>query len=1556
MKMFHKQIPESGSTMVGGHQARSFLLLGIAFVLLVLAAPLKAAVPEPVCNVFLDVLQTRKDPSQITMGSGSLSYIHNTESCQLNTGYVYSDDYDHGLECDSGVFATATGQYAASIDVNYTFSVESSDTDASPAQGAGWMNAPTSVTVDEENQELPLPDYDTIDQDWHLYDFSLTYQGDKRINTFDEIMHNVTIENLDGHDLEIGTFTTKGYDYTNLYLRGIPDSIKIYKLASQGSNQFFTALEANEEVRIGTLDLGSSSTDTVTIKAPKVVIDTLSLSNDNADVVIYADDIEIGDLSMDQEDRLTIYPYTSGNRVTFHANSIAASSSSSMIMSGGDYYTNDLSVPGTGTGERTFIATDSSQIVNFIINNDVTLANNPGINSEGNNGNFGDLPPANFRMFINGDLTTGGGGTTFNAIVYVEGKTDLGSPTYLRGALSSYEDITIGNDSHFTADPSVNDAGWGDCGNIAPSYDNHYSCGLFDSVLVSYEYIGMQQNDIYNACSVAVKDYNFDENNNGQPNVTCYTGMNSDTPKCTCTGDHCSLDGTCTILPEPKNRYEHNVTVSPITTTTVTSDDVTFTDLSYGNYTFTNSGSAANSQQIYFNPQYTYADNNDTKVMLLGDFLFDGNGQTLTFEGGDYYFNSFKIDKDTNGNINQINICAKDNIRIFVKEDFVYSGNHVNDEECGGKIFVYVEGDADIDASGGGSTDLPIFLYTKGDVTIEPSGDASLWYGAIVAEGSINVTGDNFNFYYDDSASEFGLGKCQMCYTDIYVSGLSFSMGSCPGFSLNLFSDIKVPIEASDPLTNVTVNEAHTGSAFSFSFMDNQEVIDQDGNHVRDAETDSSSVLNAGAFGMEASLFQDEVITYPLGDDAGNYGPTDSNDYQQLHSSTLFGFDMCTWAESLVYVAHYDDESGRHYDVVLSQCQSTAGINTPPPGVFGAWDVYRDVSDQNISTKIVNDDFNLTIASLDPTGTATETRSNKEAEYRLYDLDNNLALSDWEEFNASENATITATFQINQAVKNASVQFRFCQRKDSAQLTIVPLQDCEINPVLYEYNTTIRSDAFAIRPDHFVITNASGSSTIVAGNDFNLTLHAVDKAGADVTNYNETVHIGASSVSPLLDYNETKPGCVKGTLSQNLDINFTNGVATAQLNYSEVGQVAIRLTEKQGSEYAATDSDDTDFNATVDDSSYDTANQADPAIFREITDSQIVLSFIPDHFKISAELHNFHEGNDVNFTYVSDDAAFAMAASLQNFSIRAENEQNNTTLNYNTLCYAQPVQITIAYRVNDAPASSALSGNPANLTAIRYRLQDDNATPYTLEGNSGLGTSLTLSSVSRDIFTTDHNGSAQLTLRFNFDRNMSRPVSPFDFHVVDINVTDSNGVTDHNDSVASDRNATFYYAALFSSKTYYDNVFGTSVNTPVFVMVYDVLPSTYFRPTNRFGWFLNTIHTSGDGTLTLNTDGTTNLNNGSSSQTFNALDNGMFESGGSEISISDAGTATRPFVSDINLSGTDTWLIYNPDKDQEPSPFYRVRFIQQNGWAGYGKTGNVVESNASKYRNRRMEW
>jgi hypothetical protein len=113
---------------------------------------------------------------------------------------------------------------------------------------------------------------------------------------------------------------------------------------------------------------------------------------------------------------------------------------------------------------------------------------------------------------------------------------------------------------------------------------------------------------------------------------------------------------------------------------------------------------------------------------------------------------------------------------------------------------------------------------------------------------------------------------------------------------------------------------------------------------------------------------------------------------------------------------------------------------------------------------------------------------------------------------------------------------------------------------------------------------------------------------------------------------------------------------------------------------------------------------------------------------------------------------------------------------------------------------------------------------------------------------------------------------------------------------------------------------------------------------------------SNDGNITLtvgSASGTLNTSNVSINTADSGIDN--------NINVSYAST-TLPYTVEIDLVTTTTadtspWLIFNPNSPISiPSPFYKVRFIGTMDWAGFGNTGNVVDSNSSSKKNQRLGW
>jgi hypothetical protein len=161
---------------------------------------------------------------------------------------------------------------------------------------------------------------------------------------------------------------------------------------------------------------------------------------------------------------------------------------------------------------------------------------------------------------------------------------------------------------------------------------------------------------------------------------------------------------------------------------------------------------------------------------------------------------------------------------------------------------------------------------------------------------------------------------------------------------------------------------------------------------------------------------------------------------------------------------------------------------------YDAWNDDHNISDRNITTKIVNREFNLTIASINSNNDGTETKDGIDAQFRLYDMINDKNITNWQDFNSSSKDEINASFKIKDRVyRNVRVNFRFCQKKnDDGSVEIAPFDKCDGSDNSYEYNTsTYSSDEFAIRPYKFM---AFGANTYKkAGLEFNLTIKATDE-------------------------------------------------------------------------------------------------------------------------------------------------------------------------------------------------------------------------------------------------------------------------------------------------------------------------------------------------------------------------------------------------------------------------------------------------------------------------------
>ena len=455
---------------------------------------------------------------------------------------------------------------------------------------------------------------------------------------------------------------------------------------------------------------------------------------------------------------------------------------------------------------------------------------------------------------------------------------------------------------------------------------------------------------------------------------------------------------------------------------------------------------------------------------------------------------------------------------------------------------------------------------------------------------------------------------------------------------------------------------------------------------------------------------------------------------------------------------------------------------------FDAWDT--NITDKNILTKIVNKEFNLTIAVLDENASNYE-EFNGTVCFRI--ISDNYE-SNWSKILWSFDEEKNVSFLVKRAIKKAKVNFRWVKNKDK-------------NCSLLGYSELNSTDSFAIRPSRFTVIGYNNK--IIAGEEFNLTLIALDIKGENTKNYNESIYV-ENNKSVRLEYNEIKNGCKTGRLKKLNGGNFSDGKANISLKYSEVGDVNITIKEINGSEFALIDSDDTNDSQ------------------RLISPITKTISVGVDHFEIDARYVNHNKKN--HFTYLDENLTIA---SMLDINITAKNKDNETLENYNRKCYAKDISINISHsNVNDDKITKIIykMGDIKNRKVLKEISKEEIISFLYKESN----------------FTTDRNGSTFVKVYINFDRNISKAVSPFEFNITQIDVND----TDGNGSLIVNKSARYYYGNLLLQDIITtQNSFSKSYD----FLVYDEKEDNGLRPSDYeviFNWYKNSVHESIDGNVT----------------------------------------------------------------------------------------------------------
>ena len=509
----------------------------------------------------------------------------------------------------------------------------------------------------------------------------------------------------------------------------------------------------------------------------------------------------------------------------------------------------------------------------------------------------------------------------------------------------------------------------------------------------------------------------------------------------------------------------------------------------------------------------------------------------------------------------------------------------------------------------------------------------------------------------------------------------------------------------------------------------------------------------------------DDAITFYLDMEDGDDVHINNNCFfgasvDKLAASTESGYDWDGnyWdgLDSTIY--EYNNVKD---DSPLSICQSSCGAvqQEEKSYRFDAWDVFRAINDRNISTKIVNKEFNLTVAALDENGSDYQEFNGTVC---VTIAQGDVNITNWQKRLFGDVNTSAQTddgdlhFRIPLAVRNAHVLITWKKNEDIS---------C---PIDNDDNETNASDHFAIRPMRFTIDT---STQWRAGSVATLYFHALDVIQNNTNEYNEII-----GTSFDLNITSLKASCVEGIFDPDITQgwSFADGKYSVTTHYNEVNELNVTIAEKATctQRFARIDCDDKNISGKWD--TNDTAIEANTTIIR----------IIPHHFAIKVKVRDFDTKGD--FTYLSQDLNHS--AQIE-FNITAQNEQNETTENFIKECYATDVNISLSH----TPVPSEL------LHSLLYILNDANDTndtnsPKIINKNDPFEIEYNETNFSTANKLVDQNGTTMLRLYFNFDRNQSKPVAPFVFTLIDINVTNSEATSEGYEDIGGD--TTFYYARL----------------------------------------------------------------------------------------------------------------------------------------------------------------
>ncbi len=791
---------------------------------------------------------------------------------------------------------------------------------------------------------------------------------------------------------------------------------------------------------------------------------------------------------------------------------------------------------------------------------------------------------------------------------------------------------------------------------------------------------------------------------------------------------------------------------------------------------------------------------------------------------------------------------------------------------------------------------------------------------------TINTNGDGYH------PSVFALStqiyESQLCYIeDYYLNGFLYDgKAVSPGTELDVKTTIKN--EGVDRAKEISIR------------IPSAKILKYTADSIKLDGTPKTDLLD----GDEAEAI-DENISARIGVTASGMsgGYLDGGATTNLEYKVALFYDENSSTLDRVYeVSYIDDTLGVAFkNLELKRCSGSTAITPtvykPLVENFNVLERGKPITDANITTKVVNKDINLSLVSLDESLSALRDL-NSTVGVMLIDTASGNVIKNIGSINLSGQngrAEIPA-FKYDKANKQVNARVYYC--KDifgniaADWKSCYPAADDVCNPLTgFTCKTSDSLDDFAIRPDSYVVTVApyAPDTALKAGKDFNLSIKALDADGNLVTNFAQ------SASSYKLDINETKSAtsnCENNMTVTYVKSNFTDGIASMDANYPDVGQLSYEASEILGSEFAKVDEDDT------------------PDNLRLITP----VKTISDEIEVAKMIlgWSFKDGDMINgFTYYNDYNSSDPDASL----MAAEFDINATMLSFNDSplknftdgCYAKDINISFT-------ADLWSDTNNTYEIVAEYSDKDDVKIPQNILKSKLPETiqtgNLTYNYKLEDIFF--EKGIAEKKARFNLKRDASKALNPLKFTVSNISATvDTVSQTD-----TTAKTIKFVYARAHIPD---QEAVGKILKAKVF---YEI----YCNECSKANFGISTFHESVDNINWYILD---SINESLCS--YSPSHNTPLSESGDEVSAGYGGVHVDDFTSEymfIRSQKTPAvvkmdykpkkYLIYNPFNKNATTQSFTATFSQRPAdWAGKGDVGLSVDLNVSqRHGTDKIEW